>query len=436
MSNIEELKKVRIQKLNNLIKAGINPYPAQVLRTHTNKEALDAFKKLANRKIILVGRIRSIREHGGSTFCHIEDGSAQIQVYFKKDKVGDKQYKLFLENLDIGDFIEATGTLFKTKKGEKTLDISKWRIISKALLPLPGEWYGLEDVEERFRKRYLDLILNKEIRDKFVKRSEIIKKIRKFLDDNGFLEVETPMLQTLAGGAKARPFKTHLNALDIDLYLRIAPELFLKRLLVGGFEKVYELGRNFRNEGMDREHNPEFTMLEFYAAYWDYNTMMDFTEKLLKSLDNTIFRGKFKKVEYSRVIGNKEEKEVFAKIKEPTFIINHPVEISPLSKKSDKNSRQVERFQLIVNGLEIANGFSEINDPLDQKQRFEAQETLRMKGDKEAHQYDKDFVEALEYGMPSAAGIGIGIDRLAVLLTNSKTLKEVILFPTMKPKNE
>ena len=436
MSNIEELKKVRIQKLNNLIKAGINPYPAQVLRTHTNKEALDAFKKLANRKIILVGRIRSIREHGGSTFCHIEDGSAQIQVYFKKDKVGDKQYKLFLENLDIGDFIEATGTLFKTKKGEKTLDISKWRIISKALLPLPGEWYGLEDVEERFRKRYLDLILNKEIRDKFVKRSEIIKKIRKFLDDNGFLEVETPMLQTLAGGAKARPFKTHLNALDIDLYLRIAPELFLKRLLVGGFEKVYELGRNFRNEGMDREHNPEFTMLEFYAAYWDYNTMMDFTEKLLKSLDNTIFRGKFKKVEYSRVIGNKEEKEVFAKIKEPTFIINHPVEISPLSKKSDKNSRQVERFQLIVNGLEIANGFSEINDPLDQKQRFEAQETLRMKWDKEAHQYDKDFVEALEYGMPSAAGIGIGIDRLAVLLTNSKTLKEVILFPTMKPKNE
>jgi lysyl-tRNA synthetase class 2 len=436
MSNIEDLRKVRLEKLRNLEKAGINPYPAEISRTHTNKEALDNFKKLKNKKITLVGRIRSVREHGGSTFCHIEDGSTEIQIYLKKDKVGDKQYKLFLENIDIGDFIEATGTLFKTKKGETTLDVSNWRIIAKSLLPLPGEWYGLEDVEERYRKRYLDLVLNKEIRSKFVRRSEIIKGIRKFLDENGFLEVETPMLQTMAGGTIARPFKTHLNALNMDLYLRIAPELYLKRLLVGGFERVYELNRNFRNEGMDREHNPEFTMIEFYAAYWDYNQMMDFTEKLLKTLDKKIFKGKFKKVEYEKIVGKKDDKEVFAKIKEPTFVMNHPTEISPLAKKLDKNPKKVARFQLIVNGLEIANGWSEINSPLDQAERFRAQEAKREKGDQEAHQYDKDYIEALEYGMPPAAGIGIGIDRLVTLLTNSKTLREIILFPTMKPKND
>lgn len=433
---LEDIKKTRLEKLANLKKVGINPYPAEVLRTHTNKEALDDFKKLTNKKIILVGRIRSIREHGGSTFCHIEDGSAQIQIYFKKDEVGDKQYKLFLENIDIGDFIEVSGKLFLTKKGEKTLLVSKWRILTKSLMPLPSEWYGLEDAEERFRKRYLDLVLNKEIKEKFIKRSEIITKIRKFLDENEFLEVETPMLQTMAGGTIARPFKTHLNALDMDLYLRIAPELYLKRLLVAGFERVYELGRNFRNEGMDREHNPEFTMLEFYAAYWDYKQMMDFTEKLLKSLDNKIFKGKFKRVEYDKIVGKKDVKEVFAVIKEPTFVIHYPVEISPLAKKLDNNPKKVARFQLIANGLEVANGWSEINNPIDQAERFKVQEVERKKGSDEAHQYDKDFIEALEYGMPPAAGIGIGIDRLAVLLTNSKTLREIILFPTMKPKNE
>jgi len=439
MKNLEKIRKIRIKKLRNLEKTGINPYPAQVLRSHTNQEALDKFNQLSRskKKINLVGRIRSIREHGGSSFCHIEDGWAQIQVYLKQDKVGKKNYQLFLDNIDIGDFIEAAGVLFKTRKGEKTLEVSKWRILAKALLSLPDEWYGLKDVEERYRKRYLDLILNKEIKEKFKKRSEIIKKIREFLDKNDFLEVETPMLQTLAGGAKARPFKTRLNALNIDLYLRIAPELYLKRLLIGGLEKIYELGRSFRNEGMDREHNPEFTMLEFYAAYWDYEKMMDFTEKLLKSLDKKIFKGKFKKVEYSKIVGKKDDKEVFAKIKQPTFVINHPVEISPLAKKLEipRQARdKVARFQLIVNGLEIANGFSEINDPIDQIERFKAQEVQRKKGDKEAHQFDKDFIEALEYGMPPAAGIGIGIDRLTVLLTGSKTLREVILFPTMKPK--
>ena len=435
MNNLQKIKRIRLKKLERLKRAGLNPYPAKASRTFGNQEALDNFSKLLKKKnIFLVGRIRSIREHGGSTFCHIEDGWAQIQIYLKQDKVGKKEYRLFLDNIDIGDFIEVQGILFKTRKGEKTLEVSKWRILTKTLLPLPEEWFGLKDIEERFRKRYLDLILNKDIKDKFKKRSGIIKKIREFLDNNGFLEVETPILQTLAGGAKARPFKTRLNALNMDLYLRIAPELYLKRLLIGGFEKIYELGRSFRNEGMDREHNPEFTMLEFYVAYWDYEKMMDFTEKLLSSLDRKLFKGKFKKVEYSKIVGRKDEKEVFAKIKQPTFIINHSAEISPLSKKMEKSPKKVERFQLIVNGLEIANGFSELNDPIEQKERFKTQEVQRKKGDKEAHQYDKDFIEALEYGMPPAAGIGIGIDRLVVLLTNSKTLREVILFPTMRPK--
>jgi lysyl-tRNA synthetase class 2 len=450
MDNLENLKQVRLKKLENLKKAGINPYPAEVLRTHTNKEALDAFDRLVapakgesasgGKKITLVGRIRSIRGHGGSTFFNIEDGStslatgAQIQAYLKKDGIGEKNYNLFLDTIDIGDFVELSGTLFKTKKGEKTLEVKKWKILTKSILSTPGEWYGLEDIEERFRKRYLDLILNNEVKEKFIKRSQIIGKIRKFLDESGFLEVETPMLQMIAGGANARPFKTHLNALDIDLYLRIAPELYLKRLLVGGLEKVYEMGRNFRNEGMDREHNPEFTMLEFYAAYWNYETMMDFTEKLLKSLDVKIFKGKFKCIEYDKIIGDKEEKEVFEKIKEPTFVINHPTDISPLSKKLDNDPQKVARFQLVVNGLEICNGFSELNDPLDQKERFDAQEREREGGNQETHPYDKDFIEALEYGMPPAAGIGIGIDRLVVLLTDSKTLREIILFPTMKPR--
>lgn len=453
MDNLENLKQVRMKKLESLKKAGINPYPAEVLRTHTNQEAINDFGKLSGKpdkngvvksgkKITLVGRIRSIRGHGGSTFCNIEDGSATIQVYFKKDVVGEKNYNLFIENIDIGDFIEASGKLFFTQKGEKTLQIESWKILTKSLLPIPSEWYGLEDIEERFRKRYLDLALNKEIKEKFIKRSEIITKIRKFLNENGFLEVETPMLQIIAGGAKAKPFKTHLNALDMDLYLRIAPELYLKKLLVGGFEKVYEIGRNFRNEGMDREHNPEFTMLEFYAAYWNYETMMDFTEKLLKLLDKRIFSakggsasgGKFRREEYEKLVGKKDEKEVFGKIKEPTFVINHPLEISPLSKKMDNNPKKVARFQLVVNGLEICNGFSELNDPIDQEERFKMQELERRAGSEETHPDDRDFIEALEYGMPPAAGIGIGIDRLVTLLTDSKTLREIILFPTMKPK--
>ncbi|HOZ16399.1 MAG TPA: lysine--tRNA ligase [Candidatus Portnoybacteria bacterium] len=449
MDNLEEIRKIRIQKLENFKKMGMNPYTAIACFTHTNAEALDNFKKLSgvpdkngvvqkSEEITLVGRVRSLRGHGGSTFCHIEDGSTtltasgKIQLYLKKDLIGDANYDLFINNIDLGDFIEVKGKLFLTQKGEKTLQVFSWKILTKAILPLPSEWYGLEDVEERSRKRYLDLIMNKEVRDKFLKRSKIIKEIRKFLEENGFLEVETPMLQTMAGGAKAKPFKTHLNALDMDLYLRIAPELYLKRLLVGGFDKVYELNRNFRNEGMDREHNPEFTMLEFYAAYWNYEIMMDFTEKLLNSLNNKLFQRPFKRIEYEKIVKNGDEKGAFGKIKESTFVINHPVEISPLAKKL--NEKQAARFQLIVNGIELANGFSELNDPADQAERFKAQEIERKSGNEEAHQYDKDFVEALEYGMPPASGIGIGIDRLTVLLTDSKTLREIILFPTMKPK--
>jgi len=434
MESLEKIREFRLKKLENLKKLGINPYPGKVLRTHNNQEALEEFNKLLKKRITLAGRICSIREHGGSTFFDIEDGFAQIQAYLKKDEVGEKNYRIFLDNVDIGDFLQLGGFLFKTKKGEKTIKVREWKILTKSLLPIPSKWYGLEDVEERFRKRYLDLILNKGIKEKFIQRSQIIKKIRKFLDENGFLEVETPILQTIAGGAKAKPFKTHLNALDLDLYLRIAPELYLKRLLVGGMERVYEMGRNFRNEGMDREHNPEFTMLEFYAAYWDYEKMMDFTEKLLKSLDKKIFAKKIKRVEYEKIVGKNEEKDVFAQIKEPTFVINHPTEISPLSKRLENNPQKVARFQLIVRGLEIANGFSELNDPVDQRQRFEAQEKERKAGSQETHPYDEDFIEALEYGMPPAAGIGIGIDRLAVLLTDSKTLREIILFPTMRPK--
>lgn len=437
MANIDKLKKVRKEKLEALRKAGTKAYPAETLRTHTNQEVLDGFDKLSktNQKVVLVGRIRSIREHGGSTFCHIEDGTTQIQIYLKKNEIGKKQYQLFIDNIEIGDFIETKGVLFKTKRGEESLKASEWKILSKALLPLPGEWYGLKDVEERYRKRYLDLILNKKTKEKFKKRSKIITHLREYLDKNDFTEVETPILQPMAGGAKAKPFKTKLNALNMDLYLRIAPELYLKRLLVGGFERIYELGRCFRNEGMDREHNPEFTMLEFYAAYWDYKNMMDFTEKLLKPLDKKIFKNKFKREEYSKVVGKQDEKEAFSKIKQPTFVINHPIDISPLAKKLKDSNKKVARFQLIVNGFEIANGFSELNDPIDQRERFKEQEKERKKGDEEAHQYDKDFVEALEYGMPPAAGIGIGIDRLTALLTNSKTLRQVILFPTMKPKD-
>ena len=311
MPTIQEIKENRIAKLEAIKKRGVDPYPAKANRTNTCQEAIDQFKD--GKEMILVGRLRTIRGHGGSAFANLEDGFGQVQIYFKKDELGDKEYKFFQDNFDIGDFIEVKGTLFLTHKEEKTLLVKKYKILTKSLAPLPEKWHGLKDVEERFRKRYLDLIMNKETRDIFEKRSEIIKKTRDFLNKNNFIEVETPILQTLYGGASAKPFETHLNALDMDLYLRVAPELYLKRLLVGGYERVFEIGRCFRNEGIDREHNPDFTMLEFYAAYWDWEDLMKFTEEMMHSFDSKIFPKKWDRVEYKNIVKNDDEKEAFAK---------------------------------------------------------------------------------------------------------------------------
>ncbi len=487
---LEEIREARIEKLKKLRKAGVNPYPAKSSRTHTIGEAVDDFDKLAKegQKLILVGRVMAKREHGGSTFLDIEDGTGKTQLLFKKDSLGEKDYQFFLDTIDIGDFIEAHGILFKTKQSEKTLEVEKWGILAKSLLPLPEKWHGLQDVEEKYRKRYLDLLFNPELKAKFIERTKIIEHIRQFLIANGFMEVETPVLQTIPGGANAKPFKTHLNTLDMELYLRIAPELYLKRLLVAGFEKVFEIARNFRNEGMDREHNPEFTMLEFYAAYWDYGKLMDFLEEMLEHIvkgnfgktkikfqgKEIDFKGPYKRIAFNDLfkkysgldydesgendlkkkaeeLGITIEKsmtkgnvgdEIYKKVARPnilapTFVVNHPLEISPLAKKLDGDPEHVARFQLIAGGMEVLNGFSELNDPVDQLERFEKQESVAKKlGNEEAHRMDEDFVEALEYGMPPAAGVGIGIDRLVALLTDSHSIREVILFPLMKPRSD
>ena len=465
---LEEIRKAKLEKLENIKKAGIDPYPAESFRSHRVSEALENFDQLSEsgEKIILTGRLMSLREHGSSTFGDLKDESDKIQLFLKKDIVGDKDYDFFVENFDIGDFIEANGVLIKTKVGEQTLEIQSYRMLTKTLLPLPEKWHGLQDVEERFRKRHLDLIFNQEAKEKFKLRFKIIQRIREYFLKAGAIEVETPILQIIPGGALAKPFKTHLNTLDLDLYLRVAPELFLKRLLIGGFEKVFEIGRNFRNEGIDRDHNPEFTMLEAYFAYKDYNWLMEFTEDLFIYL-NKDFKKPFKREKFIELLkketgldydndtekdfkkfaeksGIKVEKEmtkanladeifkklIKPKLINPTFVIDHPVDLSPLAKKiSDKN---VARFQLIAGGFELTNAFSELNDPIDQKERFEEQKKL--KGD-EVHPYDKDFLEALEYGMPPAAGIGICIDRLVMFLTNSANLKEIIFFPIMKPRD-
>jgi len=485
MATIDEIRKNRIQKIKGLKSAGLLAYPSQAKRTHLCQEAVDNFPKLsrAPKEIILSGRLMSHRQHGALTFGNIKDKSGQIQILFKKDRLGEKGYDFFQEYFDIGDIIEVKGTLFKTKKGEKTLEVSDYKMLSKSLLPLPEKWHGLKDVEERFRKRYLDLIFNEETKEKFKLRSEIIKEIRKFLEGEGFLEVETPILQPVYGGASAKPFKTHLNALDLDLYLRISPELYLKRLLVGGFEKVYEIGKCFRNEGIDRAHNPDFTMLEFYWAYADYKDLMKLTEKMFSKILKNIF-GKLKikvedtelnfktpwpRVEFSELFkkytdidldeihlealkkkakemgidpkGGKFEiadeiykKECRPKIIQPTFVIHYPAEAFPLAKPLDSNPKKSGSFQLIAFSMEIVKAFSELNDPVLQKQRFKEQEKIFKEGFEEAQRMDKEFVEALEHGMPPAAGFGLGIDRLVSILTDFHSLREAILFPTMRPK--
>ncbi|MDP2683848.1 MAG: lysine--tRNA ligase [bacterium] len=490
MSRLEEERQNRLKKLNDLIESGINPYPASSKRSHTIHQVIGNIKNFLDSKkdLILVGRIISLRLHGKSTFLNIEDGTGSLQIFVKKDEVGSNDYELFKNNFDLGDFINVSGKLFTTKKGETTLLVNNISILSKALLPLPEKWHGLTDVEIRYRKRYLDLIANKEVNDIFRKRSVIIKTIRDFMDQEGALEVETPVLQLIPGGANARPFITHHNALDTDFYLRIAPELYLKRLIVGGIEKVYEISRCFRNEGIDKNHNPEFTQVEFYAAYWDYKKMMKFTEELLEKVVLNI-QGKLT-FEYNNIeidftppyqvitfydaflkytninlniikdeelfkeakklkleISKKDNKakildEIFKELVrpnliKPTFIIDHPVELSPLAKKKVEDKKYVERFQLVVAGtVELCNAFSELNNPIDQLERFKNQEDMRKQGDEEAQRIDQDFITALEHGMPPTAGIGIGIDRLVALLTNSPNLKEVIIFPTLKPKND
>jgi lysyl-tRNA synthetase class 2 len=487
MGRLTEENQTRIRRKEQAQNEGINPFPARVKRTHTIAQALVQFDVLAKKEseLTLVGRLKTIRLHGGSCFANIEDGTENIQIFIKKDLLGEKPYEQFNSLFDMGDFVEATGTPFTTKRGEKSLLLTHIRLISKALLPLPEKWHGLSDVEIRYRKRYLDLIANPGVKETFVKRAKIITTIRSFLDQAGFLEVETPILQPIPGGANAAPFITHHNALNTDLYLRIAPELYLKRLIVGGLEKVYEISRCFRNEGIDKSHNPEFTQVEFYAAYWDYRQLMDFTEKLIKEIVNKVngsmkltfagvdvdFTGDFARVTFMDAchllakidVAKLSDKELVkisrergldipsnmsrAKILDeifktlvrphlsvPTFITDHPVELSPLAKKREDNPRVVERFQLVAAGAELCNAFSELNDPIDQAERFKTQEKMRKAGDEEAQRIDTDYIEALSYGMPPTAGIGIGIDRLTSILTNSRHIKEVILFPTLKPK--
>ncbi|MDP1538960.1 MAG: lysine--tRNA ligase [bacterium] len=484
---IDEIRKTRLKKMGAMKKSLLNPYPEKTKRTHKITEALKDFNSIARSKkeIILAGRIKSVRGHGGSAFLDIEDGTGKIQAFLREDRLGEKGYKFFLNSFDIGDFIELRGILFKTQKGEKTIEVAGFKMLAKSLLPLPEKWHGLKDIEERFRKRYLDLIFNPEVKSKFETRAKIIKEIREFLDKEGFLEVETPILQPIYGGAKARPFKTHLNAQDLDLYLRIALELYMKRLLVGGVEKVYEIGKCFRNEGIDRSHNPDFTMLEFYWAYADYKDLMKLTERMFENLLKKVlgkleiqyenkkinFKTPWPRIEFDQLfkkytrINIKEinlealkkeaqklgieagksaskseladeiyKKHCLPKVWQPTFVINHPTGFFPLAKAQESDPGKLSNFQLVVAGWELVNAFSELNDPVEQRKRFEEQEKLFKEGSEEAQRMDEDFLLALEYGMPPSAGFGMGIDRLIALLTDSHSLREVILFPTMKPK--
>ncbi|OGY99239.1 MAG: lysine--tRNA ligase [Candidatus Liptonbacteria bacterium RIFCSPLOWO2_01_FULL_52_25] len=500
---LDDLIKERRKKLEALGKAGINPYPAGSKRTHTAAEAHGDFEKLSSTgggsasggksgEVSLVGRVTAIRDQGDIIFLDLTDASGKFQVVSKKDTT--ENFALWKSVLDIGDFVSATGTLFETKKGEESVAATKFVMLSKSLRPLPSEWYGVEDVETRLRKRYLDLALNKETQDIFRKKAVFWETFREHLTKEGFLEVETPVLEAIPGGAEAEPFKTHHNALDTDFYLRISLELPLKKLLVGGFEKVFEIGRIFRNEGIDKEHLQDYTQLEFYWAYRDYNDLMKFVENMYKAVVKKVTGGltttygeqkidwgkKWKKVDYvwafmeankldpakatreellkkakelstegGSASGGKFEldkslskgklidlifkKTVRAKLIEPCFLVNPPVEIEPLAKRSPENANVVERLQVVACGTELGKGFSELNDPLDQRRRFEEQEKARAAGDTEAQRLDEDFLEALEYGMPPAAGFGVSERFFAVLM--DKPVRETVIFPLMRPRS-
>jgi len=490
-SLLGEQENVRLQKMAKLAEAGKDLFPHKVKITHTVSEVISTYMELPEEelknqdiRIVVPGRIMSIRKMGRAVFFHISDSRKQLQGYLREDKVGKEEFQLF-SLLDIGDRVALSGQLFKTRTGELTVMLNAYTFLAKCLHPLPEKWHGLQDKELRFRKRYLDFIVNPEEVELFRFRSAAIRHIRRFFDDRGYIEVETPMMHAVPGGALAKPFKTFHNALGIDLYLRIAPELYLKRLTVGGFDKVYEINRNFRNEGISAEHNPEFTMLEFYEAYADYYDMMEMTETLITELsrdllgkeeivygEHTISLARpWKKLKYMEALTNFSglapgrfddkagiielasslsgdedsltyykaldvlfDKYVEPNLIQPTFIVNPPKAISPLAKASPENPEEAERFELFMGGMEISNAFSELTDPAEQKKRFEAQAEARKQGDEESHVVDMDYINALEYGIPPTGGQGIGIDRLVMLLANRRSIREVILFPLLRPR--
>lgn len=445
---IENLRQVRIEKLEKIKKLGINPYPSKF---EGREEIGKVREKELGAKARIAGRIMGWREHGKISFADLRDESSQIQLVFKSGHLPSASWRTtnhLLELLDIGDFIGVEGPLFKTDAGELSVEVTELTLLTKSLRPLPSSWHGLKDIEERYRKRYLDLIMNPEVKKVFEDRAKIISAMRKFLDQKGFLEVETPTLQPIYGGAMARPFVTHHQSLDIDLYLRIADELYLKRLIAGGFEKVYEICKDFRNEGIDREHNPEFTQMECYWAYADHEDMMKLTEEIIafvaKELLGTLnfeYQGRkinlepsWKRINFADAPKSEGGDLDTAKITAPTFVINYPRQISPLAKASPDNPEIVERFEPVIGGLELGNAYSELNNPILQRDAFAAQAKARAAGNEETHPMDENFIETLEYGMPPTGGLGIGIDRLTMLFANQRSIRDVILFPTMRPE--
>jgi len=478
---LEKVRKERLEKIKKLEGLGVTAYPTSITLAG-ERITTEEVKNSLGKEVLVSGRIASLRSHGAILFADLKDSSGSIQLFFQKKVLGDRYSQLLL--FDIGDFIAVKGKVDKTQAGEITVFVSDFQFLSKAIRPLPSSWYGLKDIEERYRKRYLDILFNKEVKERFLIRTKLVRETRNYLDSLGFQEVETPTLQPLYGGANAKPFKTHLNALDCDMYLRIADELYLKRLLVGGYEKVYEICKDFRNEGMDLTHNPEFTMIEYYEAYADYHRVMDVTEGLFKHLSRAIF-GKMeikvgeKKINISKkwprvrmvdvikeklgfdvlqeseenlvkfcqdnsieLVGGEDRGQLIYTIFEhkvtdlltgPVWVIDYPESVSPLSKEKRDNPGWVERFEGYIGGKEICDGWSELNDPLAQRARFEADTKAARKDKEEAQQVDEDFLEAMEYGMPPIGGIGIGIDRLTMFFTNTWSIKEVIIFPTMRP---